>query len=191
MIALFDHEEVGSKSATGAEGPLLRDSISRIWAGLAPESAAIDPYAAAFRARSFHLSSDMAHAVHPNYAERHDKAHGPKLGEGLVLKHNANQRYATDAVAAAFVRRFGSLAGEAIQVRPLRHGLVTPLDVWPIYLRPKSPALLRVFGRDSSWSGPLLPGLFAHHFARHQSWTHVADPFSPLFTSVDPTLFPG
>lgn len=119
LICLFDHEEVGSQSATGAEGPLLRDSVSRIWAGLAPAAAAAaDTSAAAFRARSFHISSDMAHAVHPNYADRHDKAHGPKLGAGLVLKHNANQRYATDAVAAALIRRFGALAGQTIQARP-------------------------------------------------------------------------
>jgi aspartyl aminopeptidase len=118
LICLFDHEEVGSQSATGAEGPLLRDSVSRLWAGLAPAAAAADPTAAAFRARSFHISSDMAHAVHPNYADRHDKNHGPKLGAGLVLKHNANQRYATDAVAAAFIRRFGAIAGQTIQARP-------------------------------------------------------------------------
>lgn len=113
MIALFDHEEVGSTSATGAEGPIMHDSLGRIWAALCPSRSPTE--AAAFRARSFHVSSDMAHGLHPNYADRHDKAHGPKLGGGLVLKHNANQRYATDSASAAFIRRFAHLAGMPIQ----------------------------------------------------------------------------
>jgi aspartyl aminopeptidase len=90
-VALFDHEEVGSCSAMGAEGPLMNDTLNRISAGLTAGGQP-DPNAAAFRARSFHLSTDMAHAVHPNYSDRHDGAHGPKLGAGLVIKHNANQR---------------------------------------------------------------------------------------------------
>ena len=116
-VALFDHEEVGSCSAMGAEGPLMNDTLNRISAGLAAgsPSASADPNAAAFRARSFHLSTDMAHAVHPNYSDRHDGEHGPKLGQGLVIKHNANQRYATTSVSATMVRRFGALAGEVIQ----------------------------------------------------------------------------
>ena len=113
-VALFDHEEVGSCSAMGAEGPLMNDTLNRISAGLTAGGQP-DPNAAAFRARSFHLSTDMAHAVHPNYSDRHDGCHGPKLGQGVVIKHNANQRYATTSVSATMVRRFGALAGESIQ----------------------------------------------------------------------------
>ena len=64
----------------------------------------------AFVARSLKISSDMAHGVHPNYAERHDPKHGPKLQGGLVIKHNANQRYATNAVGAVMVREFAARA---------------------------------------------------------------------------------
>ena len=114
MVALFDHEEVGSCSAMGAEGPLMNDSLNRISSALAADPSR-DPGAAAFRARCFHLSFDMAHAVHPNYADRHDGSHGPKLGKGLTIKHNANQRYATNSVSATYIRRFGAIAGEPIQ----------------------------------------------------------------------------
>lgn len=61
--------------------------------------------------RSFLVSADMAHALHPNYVERHDPALGPKIHGGMVLKHNANQRYATNAVTAFFFRELGARAG--------------------------------------------------------------------------------
>lgn len=60
---------------------------------------------------SFLVSVDMAHALHPNYQERHDPALGPKMHAGMVLKHNANQRYATNAVTAFFFRELGVRAG--------------------------------------------------------------------------------
>lgn len=101
-LALFDHEEVGSMSATGAQGPLLRDALLRIPSALG--SQVPDVGAASFRARSLLVSADMAHAQHPNYANRHDPEHAPQLGKGLVIKHNANQRYATDCVGANFIR---------------------------------------------------------------------------------------
>ncbi|CAN0483534.1 unnamed protein product, partial [Hapterophycus canaliculatus] len=53
----------------------------------------------------------MAHALHPNYQERHEPALGPKMHSGMVLKHNANQRYATNAVTAFFFRELGARAG--------------------------------------------------------------------------------
>ncbi|KAJ8601493.1 hypothetical protein CTAYLR_006712 [Chrysophaeum taylorii] len=100
-LALFDHEEVGSQSATGAQGPLLRDTLLR----LAADLDTYDVGAAALRARSILISADMAHAHHPNYADRHDPEHAPKLGKGLVIKHNANQRYATNCFGANFIRK--------------------------------------------------------------------------------------
>jgi len=117
FVALFDHEEVGSLSATGAQGPLLRDALLRVPAALnvsldeTPSS--FDVAAAAFRARSFLISADMAHAQHPNYADRHDPEHAPKLGRGLVIKHNANQRYATNDLGATFLRRCAERANLA------------------------------------------------------------------------------
>lgn len=61
--------------------------------------------------RSFVVSSDMAHACHPNYADKHDPQLKPKVGGGMVLKHNANQRYATNAVGAFLFREIGRRAG--------------------------------------------------------------------------------
>jgi aspartyl aminopeptidase len=101
VIALHDHEEVGSQSATGARSRLLEALLERLTAGYAGAPADALPRALA---RSLFVSADMAHAVHPNYADKHDKLHRPQLGGGPVVKVNANQSYATDAVAhGAFV----------------------------------------------------------------------------------------
>jgi aspartyl aminopeptidase len=97
MIALFDHEEVGSSSTTGAAGPLLEVVLERICEVL---GLGVGDRARAFAASSC-ISSDMAHAVHPNYADRHEPEHRPVPNGGPVLKSNANQRYATNAVGAA------------------------------------------------------------------------------------------
>ena len=66
--------------------------------------------------KSLVVSIDMAHALHPNYAAKHDASMAPRINGGLVMKHNANQRYATNAVSAALFRRIGRLAGVPIQV---------------------------------------------------------------------------
>ena len=111
-VALFDHEEVGSASAQGAGGPVMRDAIFRAARALARRDGgggsgdSADVEGATVRAlqSSFLVSADMAHALHPNYADRHDPDHRPAFGGGLVIKHNANQRYATDAVSASLFR---------------------------------------------------------------------------------------
>jgi aspartyl aminopeptidase len=89
---LYDHEECGSTSAQGASSPLLGDVLERIAVAF---DASSDARARAM-ARSFLISADMAHAVHPNYADRHEPGHRPYLGAGPVIKSNSNQRYATD-----------------------------------------------------------------------------------------------
>jgi aspartyl aminopeptidase len=101
VACLFDHEEVGSGSTTGADGPLLETVVDRLVAarGGSPE----DRHRAL--AASSCVSADMAHAVHPNFPERHEPGHRPLPNGGPVLKVNANQRYATSAeTAALFVR---------------------------------------------------------------------------------------
>lgn len=103
IIALYDHEEVGSRSAQGAYSPFLRQVLERITlSGAARDSEAF----ARAVARSFLISADMAHAIHPNYADRHEPNHAPLLGGGPVLKTNVNQSYATDGESAA---RFAAL----------------------------------------------------------------------------------
>jgi len=98
VIALYDHEEVGSQSAIGARSLLLSSTLERLtlaFHGAGPQAL---PRALA---RSFLISADMAHAVHPNYPEKHDRQHRPELGKGPVIKVNVNQSYATDGPSQA------------------------------------------------------------------------------------------
>jgi aspartyl aminopeptidase len=111
VIALHDHEEVGSQSAVGARSQFLESVLERLVNGRS--QADRDASARAF-SRSFLLSADMAHALHPNYPDKHDRQHRPALGAGPVLKVNSNQSYATDGAGAAeFVR-----ACRAVGVEP-------------------------------------------------------------------------
>ncbi len=113
LFAGFDHEEVGSNSRSGASGPFLSDITERIVAALYPEANRSD-YLAALAA-SVCVSSDAGHAAHPNYPERHDPHVRPRLGAGPLLKLNAQQRYATDAVGAATWARACAAAGVEYQ----------------------------------------------------------------------------
>ncbi|KAL6996998.1 aspartyl aminopeptidase [Sarracenia purpurea var. burkii] len=96
MVALFDHEEVGSNSAQGAGSPVMLDALSRITSSFSPDVKLLEKTIQ----KSFLVSADMAHALHPNYMDKHEENHQPKLHGGLVIKHNANQRYATNAVTS-------------------------------------------------------------------------------------------
>jgi len=96
MLVCTDHEEVGSSSACGADGPMLEQVLRRVL----PDG---DGFVRTIQ-RSLLVSADNAHAVHPNYADRHDENHGPKLNAGPVIKINSNQRYATTSETAGFFR---------------------------------------------------------------------------------------
>jgi aspartyl aminopeptidase len=94
VVALYDHEEVGSRSAQGAASPLLAGALERsICAFEGGEPQGLERALS----RSTLISVDMAHAVHPNYADRHEPQHRPVIGRGPVIKTNANQSYASDA----------------------------------------------------------------------------------------------
>ncbi|MCC3766398.1 M18 family aminopeptidase [Streptomyces sp. UNOC14_S4] len=107
VLAAFDHEENGSQSDTGADGPLLGTVLER---SVFARGGTYEDKARAF-AGTVCLSSDTGHAVHPNYAEHHDPGHHPMPNRGPILKVNVNQRYATDgtgrAVFAAACERAG------------------------------------------------------------------------------------
>lgn len=111
MIALFDHEEVGSVSSTGAATSTLPRLLEEVRAALGgtPSESRIA------LANSLFISADNAHATHPNYAERHEPQHHIAMNAGPVLKHNANQRYTTDAISAGMFRIAAEHAGVATQ----------------------------------------------------------------------------
>ena len=96
VLVCTDHEEVGSCSACGADGPFLEQVLRRIL----PEGEAF----VRTLQRSLLVSADNAHGVHPNYESKHDANHGPKLNAGPVIKINTNQRYATNSETAGFFR---------------------------------------------------------------------------------------
>lgn len=128
-IVLYDHEEVGSRSAQGAGGPFLAEGLERIVAAIEPGQAQSLPRALS---RSRLVSADMAHAVHPNYADRHEPGHRPLLGKGPVIKSNAGQSYATDGETAAEVTALCRARGIAPQHFVTRSDLVCGSTIGPI-----------------------------------------------------------
>ena len=97
LLVCNDHEEVGSQSAAGAQGPMLRSVLERLAGGPTAYARLIEG--------SMMISADCAHGVHPNFAGRHDDNHGPLLNQGPVIKVNANQRYASNSETAALFRQ--------------------------------------------------------------------------------------
>lgn len=98
LLICTDHEEVGSTSACGAQGPMLEDFLCRLMPSTEDRLRAMS--------RSFMVSADNAHGIHPNYSDRHDSNHGPKINQGPVIKINANQRYATNSETAGSFRHW-------------------------------------------------------------------------------------
>tara|TARA_R110002126_G_scaffold41590_31_gene121014 strand:+ start:8863 stop:10155 length:1293 start_codon:yes stop_codon:yes gene_type:complete len=97
MVTLFDHEEVGSGSRSGAEGPLVRTLLERIVLGRGGDREAFHRALVASQC----VSADMAHAVHPNYPDKHDDGHHVQMNAGPVIKTNQNLRYASEGLTEA------------------------------------------------------------------------------------------
>jgi aspartyl aminopeptidase len=114
LIVCFDHEEVGSTSLNGAGSPVMAQAIKRISAALNNGNESSDLYARTI-AKSFCLSIDQAHALHPNYASKHESQHAPLLNQGVVIKRNSNQRYATNNVTAFLLRELAKKSDTPIQ----------------------------------------------------------------------------
>lgn len=103
VISLFDHEECGSVSFQGADSAFLVENLKRVFNLVSGKEAGIDDLEAAMQ-RSFLISADMSHSIHPNYPEKHQQNHQVKINAGVVIKTNNDQRYATDVVSASLVR---------------------------------------------------------------------------------------
>jgi len=124
LLVCNDHEEVGSQSAAGAQGPLLRSVLERLSGNAAGYAALVD--------RSMLISVDNAHGIHPNYADRHDENHGPLLNEGPVIKRNANQRYASNSETSALFRMLAEQEQVNVQSFVVRTDMACGSTIGPI-----------------------------------------------------------
>ena len=120
-----DHEEVGSASACGAQGPFLRSVLEQICQN---ENTSLTKLID----RSNLISVDNAHALHPNYSDKHDSQHSPILNKGPVIKVNANQRYATNSVSAADFRHLCTQNAIPVQTFVTRSDLGCGSTIGPI-----------------------------------------------------------
>ena len=126
VIAFYDHEEVGSETAQGAGSPFLKDVLERITLSEKREGF--------LRAmgNSFFISADMAHAIHPNYSDMHDNQHMPIINGGPVIKSNAGQRYATDAMSSFWFESLCKKAGIPVQKFVVRSDMSCGSTIGPI-----------------------------------------------------------
>jgi aspartyl aminopeptidase len=128
VAVLNDHEEVGSSSTTGAGGPFLESVLARI---VAARGGTAEDLARSL-VGSACVSADNAHAVHPNYAERHEPGHRPIVNAGPAIKVNSNQRYATSGDTAAGFQRACERAGVPWQVFVSRNNMPCGSTIGPI-----------------------------------------------------------
>ena len=124
MIICSDHEEVGSVSVGGAGGSFLESVIERMF----PTAEA----KARFARSSLLISADNAHAVHPNYADKHEPLHAPKLNQGVVVKVNSNQRYASSSETIARFLDTALRVGEPTQIFVTRSDMACGSTIGPI-----------------------------------------------------------
>jgi aspartyl aminopeptidase len=129
VMALFDHEEIGSQTYRGARGPLLGDVMDRLIANHAQQAIGGRVRAGA---NSWMISADMAHGVHPNYAEMHEPNHKPMLGGGPVLKSHVEHRYASEAETMARMRGACAAVGVPCQEFVNRTDLACGSTVGPM-----------------------------------------------------------
>mmetsp|Transcript_78299 Transcript_78299/g.162655 ORF Transcript_78299/g.162655 Transcript_78299/m.162655 type:complete len:479 (+) Transcript_78299:87-1523(+) len=124
----FDHEECGSQSCTGAEGATLPSWIDYLLGSLEVPTMARP----GIMSRSFLLSADCAHGVHPNYAAKHQSEHRPDFHKGIVIKTNANQRYATTSLTSSLFREVCKKANVPVQDFVVRNDSPCGTTIGPI-----------------------------------------------------------
>jgi aspartyl aminopeptidase len=124
LLVCTDHEEVGSASTSGAAGPFLASTLRRIVGDQLSSDQVLQ--------NSILVSADNAHALHPNYVDKHDDNHGPELNAGPVIKVNANQRYATNSETSAAFKSACSKAGVPVQTFVTRSDMSCGSTIGPI-----------------------------------------------------------
>ena len=124
LIVMNDHEEVGSTSMCGANGPMLASFLQRI----VPDPIQRDRMIQ----RSIMVSADNAHGVHPNYPAKHDGNHGPMLNAGPVIKLNSNQRYATNGFTSSLFKHWCEAVGVPVQSFVVRNDMGCGSTIGPI-----------------------------------------------------------
>ncbi|WP_027859626.1 M18 family aminopeptidase [Marinobacterium jannaschii] len=124
LLVCNDHEEVGSMSAAGAQGPMLSQMLERIMPQAEERHRALS--------RSMMISADNAHAVHPNFADKHDANHGPLINQGAVIKLNANQRYASNSETSALYRKLAAEEEVPVQAFVVRSDMACGSTIGPI-----------------------------------------------------------
>ncbi|MCW4151575.1 M18 family aminopeptidase [Halomonas sp. 18H] len=129
VLVANDHEEVGSASACGAQGPFLGDVLKRVNASLGEPG---DEGFIRLVQSSRMISCDNAHALHPNFRDKHDAAHGPAINGGPVIKVNANQRYATNSATSAMFRELCRQADVPVQTFVTRADMGCGSTIGPI-----------------------------------------------------------
>jgi len=124
VLVLFDNEEVGSRTSHGAASPIVEELIRRLT--LSSQSIEVS------KRKSFLVSADMAHAVHPNYSEKYDPNHKPKIHGGPVLKYNSNGSYTTNSPSAILLREIAKLASVPVQEFMVRNDSSCGSTIGPI-----------------------------------------------------------
>lgn len=124
LLVCNDHEEVGSMSASGAQGPMLKDFLQSCLGDATGLGALMH--------RSMLISADNAHGVHPSHPDKHDKRHGPKLNAGPVIKVNASQRYASSSDGAGLFRLLADSVDVPVQSFVMRADMACGSTIGPI-----------------------------------------------------------
>lgn len=124
LFIASDHEEVGSASTSGAGGSFLENTLRRVF----PD---YEEYMQMIRS-SMLISCDNAHAIHPNYPSKHDKEHSPTMNAGVVIKVNANQRYASSTTTISHFMKVASQLGEKVQQFVTRSDMGCGSTIGPI-----------------------------------------------------------